>query len=310
MRVDAPTLATRPFADSSSRVAASAPSMAADLRTLLKPGISLFVTVVAFAAYLLGSPEALHGPTLLALLVGTALASGGGAALNHLVERGPDSLMQRTKNRPLPTGRLSPGFALGYGLLTAGIGLGLLYVYTNPLTASLALATVVLYVAVYTPMKRRSSWNTFVGAVPGALPALGGWAAATGSLDAGGWALFALLFLWQLPHFYALAWMFREDYARGGFRMLSVTRPDGRLLAYTALGATLVLLVVGVLPTALQIAGWFYLGGMLILGVAFTLPAFAFASEPTHARARRLLLASIVYLPAFFTLVVLDYLIR
>ncbi|MDX1531156.1 MAG: protoheme IX farnesyltransferase, partial [Rhodothermales bacterium] len=170
-------------------------------------------------------------------------------------------------------------------------------------------ATSLGYLFVYTPLKRRTKFNTLVGAVPGALPALGGWAAATGTLSAGGWALFAILFLWQLPHFLSLAWMYREDYARAGFQMLPVVEPDGRSTALHALGASLVLLIAGVLPFALGVAGLLYLVGMLALGVWFTLPAFAFFAEPTHHRARRLLLASIAYVPAFFGLVVLDVLL-
>jgi heme o synthase len=288
---------------------ATAPSLGADLRILLKPGISLFVAATAGAGYLFGAPDGVQSLALLALVVGTALTAGGSGALNHLLESAPDGLMDRTAGRPLPSGRLSRPFVLVYGTAVLWVGLAILWVFTNALTASLALATAVGYVAIYTPLKRRTALNTFVGAVPGALPALGGYAAATGTLGPAGWAAFVILFLWQLPHFFALAWMFREDYARGGFVMLPVTHPDGRLTATIALTATLLLVIAGVIPAALQVTGWLYLGGMIVLGTLFTIPAFAFAQEPTDGRARRLLLASIVYVPAFFLLVVADYII-
>jgi protoheme IX farnesyltransferase len=285
----------------------AAPSRAEDLKELLKPGISLFVVVTAAAGYLFGSADAIDLPRLIALLFGTALTAGGSGALNHWWERDLDAQMKRTQERPLPAGRISPGAVLAYGLSALALGLALLYAFVNPLTTWLALGTALCYLLVYTPLKRRTKYNTLVGAVPGALPALGGYVAATGSVGPAGWAIFAILFLWQLPHFLSLAWMYREDYARGGFKMLPVVEPDGRSTALHALAATLALLVAGVVPAALGAAGWIYLLGMGALGTWFTLPAFAFFYEPTGTRARRLLLASIAYVPAFFTLVVLDY---
>ncbi len=283
------------------------PSRAADLRELLKPGISLFVTVTAAAGYLLGTDGPIDLARLAALLAGTALTAGGSGALNHWLERGHDARMRRTERRPLPGGRIGPGAVFAYGLAALGLGLALLFAFVTPLVAGLAALTAAGYLLVYTPMKRRSALNTLVGAVPGALPALGGFAAATGTLGPAGWAVFAILFLWQLPHFLALAWMYREDYARGGFVMLPVVQPDGRSTALVALAAALLLLLAGVVPAALGVAGWLYLAGMAGLGTWFTLPAFSFYNEPTDARARRLLLASIVYVPAFFALVVLDH---
>lgn len=285
----------------------AAPSRAADLRELLKPGISLFVVATAAAGYLFGASAGVDSGRLLALLVGTAMTAGGSGALNHVLEREVDARMERTRSRPIPSGRISAAFALLYGSTVLLIGLGLLLAFTNQLTAVLALGTAVGYVAIYTPLKRRTTWNTFVGAIPGALPALGGYAAATGSIGAGGWAAFVILFLWQLPHFFSLAWIFRADYARGGFLMLPVTRPDGRASAYVSLAACLLLLIAGVVPAAIGLMSWLYLAGMLVLGTCFTLPAFSFASEPSDERARRLLMASIVYVPVFFVLVVLDY---
>ncbi len=292
------------------RPASAEPGLLADLWELLKPGITGFVVATAAAGYLVGAPAGVDGPTLAALLVGTALTAGGSGALNHFLERGRDAQMKRTRDRPLPAGRLSPAFVLAYGVGVLGIGLAILAVLTNGLTAALAGGTAAAYLALYTPLKRLSAWNTLVGAVPGALPALGGYAAATGGLGVGGWAVFAIVFLWQFPHFLSLAWMYREDYARGGFAMLPVRRPDGLATARVALGAALALLLAGIVPAALGLAGGLYFAGMLALGTWFTLPAFSFAAEPTPQRARRLLLASIAYVPAFFALVALDYVLR
>ncbi len=311
MSADAPVLpitVRRPSA--ASPVALDAPpSRVSDFRELLKPGISTFVVVTAAAGYLFGAPGGIEPGVLLALLVGTGLTAGGSGALNHVWERKHDALMQRTQDRPIPSGRVSAGVALAYGLVALTLGLIGLALFVNTLTTVLAAMTALAYVLVYTPLKRRTKYNTFVGAVPGALPALGGFAAATGTLGAGGWAIFAILYLWQLPHFFSLAWMYREDYARGGFAMLPAFDPEGRATALWSLVATLALVVAGVVPTALGYAGWVYLIGMAVLGTWFTLPAFSFYNEPTHHRARRLLLASIAYVPVFFALVVLDYLL-
>lgn len=285
----------------------AAPSRAADFRVLLKPGISIFVTVTAAAGYLFGATAGIDLPAFVALLAGTALTAGGSGALNHVWERRPDALMARTRNRPIPSGRIRAGVAVAYGLAALALGLAVLALFVNSLTTGLAALTSVAYVLVYTPLKRKTWHNTFVGAVPGALPALGGYAAATGTLGAGGWAAFAIVFLWQLPHFFSLAWMYRADYANGGFAMLPSFDPSGRKTAFVALVSSLLLVIAGVVPTALGITGWIYLIGMAGLGTWFTLPAFSFFNAPTDPRARRLLLASIVYVPAFFALVVLDY---
>ena len=280
---------------------------AADLKELTKPNITLFVAVMAAAGYLLSVEGAVEPMALVGLVLGTALTSGGAGALNHLVERPFDARMRRTKGRPLVNGRIGPVATAAWALLLFALGTGALCIWTNGLTAILATLTVVLYVGAYTPMKRLTKHNTLFGAIPGALPALGGCAAATGTLTAPGWAVFAILFLWQLPHFFALAWMYRADYAAGGFQMMPVVEPDGRSTARWSLGAALLLLVVGAVPTMLGVTGWVYLFGMLALGTWFTLPAFQFCAEPTDARARRLLLASIAYVPAFFALVALDF---
>ncbi len=297
-----------------SAVAAAPPretsTLLADYKELSKPGITAFVVVMAASGYLLAAPGPVEWLALLGLMLGTALTGGGAGALNHAAERHHDARMARTASRPLPAGRLGVRQAVAFALVSVALGAVALALTTNALTTGLALATVALYVGVYTPLKRRTVHNTLVGAIPGALPALGGAAAATGSLDAVGWSLFAILYLWQLPHFYALAWMFREDYREGGFRMLP-TAPNGeRTLAGLALGATLLLLVAGVLPATLGHAGMLFLVGMAGVGTAFTIPAFSFFSQPDDDRARRLLLASIAYVPAFFVLVVVDFLLR
>ncbi len=286
------------------------PTMAADFKELLKPGISAFVVVTGIAGYLLGVGDGIEWTTLLGLILGTTLTAGGSGALNHAVERNHDAKMERTKDRPIPSGRVSAAAAFCYAFLLLAAGLAVLLGTTNVLTTVLALATAVLYIAVYTPMKRITEHNTFIGAIPGALPILGGFTAATGSLGLVGWVVFAILFLWQLPHFYALAWKYRHDYAAGGFIMLPNVDPSGRSTGRNALVASLLLLIAGVLPTALGAAGWLYMIGMIAVGTAFTIPAFAFFTEATDERARRLMLTSLIYVPVFFALVVLDFLLR
>ncbi len=285
-------------------------TLLSDYKELLKPGITTFVVVMAAAGYVLAVPGPIEWLTLLGLMAGTGLTGGGAGALNHVIERRHDALMARTASRPIPAGRVGVGHAVAYALGCVAVGAAVLAATTNGLTTGLALATVLLYVGVYTPLKRTTVHNTLVGAIPGALPALGGVVAATGGVGAVGWSIFAILYLWQLPHFYALAWMFRKDYRDGGFRMLPSGAHGERALAGLALGATLLLLVAGVLPAAIGQAGPLFLTGMAAIGTAFTIPAFSFFSEPTDERARRLLLASIAYVPAFFVLVVVDFLLR
>ena len=290
--------------------APATPALLSDYKELLKPGITTFVVVMAAAGYVLAVPGAIDWVTLLGLMAGTGLTGGGAGALNHAIERRHDARMARTASRPIPAGRMGVGHAVAYAAGCVAVGGAVLAATTNGPTTALALATVALYVGVYTPLKRTTVHNTLVGAVPGALPALGGVVAATGEAGAVGWSIFAILYLWQLPHFYALAWMFRQDYRDGGFRMLPSAPAGERTLAALVLGATLLLLVAGVLPAALGPAGLLFLVGMAGLGTAFTIPAFSFFSEPTDERARRLLLASIAYVPAFFVLVVIDFLLR
>lgn len=281
-------------------------SRVADFRELTKPRITTMVLVTAAAGYFLAAGGAPSPLGLLAALVGIGLLAAGGSALNHYLERETDARMQRTANRPLPAGRMRPRTALAFGSGLVAAGLAWSWFMVNPLTALLGAGTVTGYLFVYTPLKRMSSLATVVGAVPGALPPVMGWTAATGELAIGAWALFGLLFVWQLPHFLAIAWMCREDYARGGFPMLTVLDPAGHRTARQMILWCAALVPVSLLPAALGLAGEVYFLGALGLGLAFLACTFGFARSHSIAAARRLLLASVVYLPAVLTVLVLD----
>jgi protoheme IX farnesyltransferase len=277
----------------------------ADFLELTKPRITMLVVVTAAVGYALGLRGAFEPAAFVALLVGTALVSGGASVLNQYWERDADGRMRRTRTRPLPSGRVAPGDALAFGLILSAAGLGLL-ASAGGLACFLGAAALGSYVLAYTPLKRITSLCTVVGAVPGAIPPLMGWAAARGTLEPGAWALFAVLFLWQLPHFLAIGWIYREDYARGGFPMLTVTDSDGR-----STGRQAVLYAAALLPTtlvagALAAAGPAYLWGALALGAAFLSCAVAFAKTRSLAWARRLFVASVLYLPAVLGLMVFD----
>ncbi len=263
---------------------------------LAKPEITLLVALSATAGFLL-APVAFDPARLAFLLLGVALGSGGASALNHWMERDLDARMRRARGRPLASGRLVPGRALAFGVLLVAIGVGSLAWTVNLLTGALVLASALLYVFAYTPLKRRSPWNTVVvGAVPGALPALCGWTAAVGSVDWGGIAAFAILALWQLPHFLPLAWMHRDDYRRGGFVMLPVADPSGDSTARQTLVLAAALLPVSLAPAFPSLAGWIYAAGA----------AIAFHRTRAVADARRVLLVSTRYVPALVLLLALD----
>ncbi len=284
---------------------ASAPSRAADFLELSKPRITSLVVVTAAVGYALGAPVFQTG-VFLAVLAGTALVAGGASVLNQYAERDFDARMLRTRHRPLPAGRLQPAEALAFGLVLSAAGLTLLAAGTNALTAVLGLAASASYVLVYTPLKRVTSLCTVVGAIPGAIPPLMGWAAARGGLDRTAWALFSILFLWQLPHFLALAWMYREDYARGGFPMLAVSDADGSSTGRQALLYSAALLPVTLAAGLFAGAGPVFLWGGLAAGLAFLAGAALFARRREVAWARRLFLASVLYLPAVLGLMVFD----
>lgn len=273
---------------------------------LTKPRITALVLVTTGVGYVIASGEGIDVVRLLGVLAGTALASGGAGSLNHVVERDVDALMHRTRDRPIPTGRIAPMHGLAYGLGLAISGVGTLAWVANPATAFLALATIALYVGVYTPLKRRTALNSLVGAIPGAIPPVMGWTAVTGRIEPGAWVLFAILFLWQLPHFLSIAWMFREDYARADLRMLPVVDPGGEATGRQVALYSVALIPVSLSPTLLGFAGTLYFFGALALGVGFFGCGLAMAIGRERRGARRLLLASVTYLPALLLLMVVD----
>jgi protoheme IX farnesyltransferase len=239
-------------------------------------------------------------------MFGIGLLSSGIATLNQYAERELDGLMRRTANRPLPAGKLAPWEALAFGAGITILAEAYLLVFVNPLTALLGLAVIAGYLFAYTPLKTRSSLSTLVGAFPGAVPPLIGWTAVRGSISLEGWVLFAILFLWQFPHFLAIAWMYREDYSRAGILMLPVVQPDGRVTAQQIVVYTLMLLPVSLLPVALGMSGRIYLYGAIALGLLFLYSSLRAAFSMSRQQARRLLLASVLYLPLLFILMVLN----
>lgn len=284
----------------------SGSSKLSGLITLSKPRILVMVVLMTAAGYFLGAQTIEPVWTFLMTLVGTAISSAGAAALNNYLERDCDLEMNRTKTRPIPQGIVSPGEALTFGWVSALLGVAILIWQVNLLTGFLSLLTTFLYVVVYTPLKRITWWNTVVGAVPGALPPMGGWAAATGDLGLGAWIVFLILFVWQHPHFYAIAWMYRDDYARGGFKMLPVVYSDGVRTFRQIIGFSILLIPISLLPYLYDMAGDVYGLGMLVLGVGML--AIALKAWRTHAvsDARALLQASVIYLPLFFALILCD----
>ena len=277
---------------------------------MTKPEITFLVAISALAGFFLGQTQAFNGPLLAFTLLGIILGSAGSGMLNHYLERHLDARMRRTANRPLPAGRVPARTALLLGLALVASGMLVLFYFVNGLTTLLAVATVTSYLCLYTPLKRVTRFNTLIGCIPGALPALGGWTAATGSLGLGGWILFGVLFVWQMPHFLALAWMYRKDYARAEFAMLPVLEPDGGSTVRQTFGFTLALVAISVLPFVIGLSGLFYLVGVLILGLGFIKSAYMFYRLRTNQTARRVLLASVVYIPLFVACIVLDQLLQ
>ncbi len=289
------------------RRAARRPStVVSDLLALTKPRITAMVVLTAGIGLLLASPALPEAGLVLHTLTGTWLVAAGSSALNHFLERERDARMHRTANRPLPAGRLRPATALAVGAGLSGVGTLELAWRVGFLPAALGLLAFLAYVGVYTPLKLRSSLATLVGAVPGAIPPMMGWSAVTGRLEPGAWLLFALLFLWQLPHFLAIAWLCRDDYARAGFPMLPVLHPDGRSTARQMVLYSAALLPVSLGPTTLGLAGIPYFVGALALGLAFLVFCWQFGRSFSERAARRVLLASVAYLPAVLAGMVLD----
>ncbi|HEU5180152.1 MAG TPA: heme o synthase [Candidatus Polarisedimenticolia bacterium] len=277
-----------------------------DYLELTKPRVtSLVVATTAFGFYL-GSRGAVDPLLLFHTLLGTTLVASGTSAYNMYLERDCDARMQRTRRRPLPDGRLRPVQALAFATLMSVAGILYLATAVNLLTSLLAIATLASYIFLYTPMKQWSALCTLVGAIPGALPPLGGWAAATGDLSAGGWSLFAILFLWQLPHSLAIAWMYRDDYERGGFRVLPVVDPEGGSTVRQIVANALALIPVSLTPVLLGVAGIWYFYGALLLGVAQAVICLRLAKTRSRVHARGVLLASVVYLPVLLFLMALN----
>jgi protoheme IX farnesyltransferase len=278
----------------------------ADYLELTKPRITLTVVMTALVGYVMGTRGPVSFSRLGVALVGTALVAAGASALNMLLERRTDALMLRTRNRPVAAGRLRVTEALVFGLALTLAGLAVLRFGAGPLAALVALVTWASYLFAYTPLKTRTSLSTIVGAFPGALPPVIGWTAARGQVEPGAVVLFAILFLWQIPHFLAIAWIYREDYARGGLPMLPVLDPAGVVTGRQAVANSLALLLVSVVPTIAGLTGRLYFVGAVCLGIAFTSVAVWSAIRRTAAAARWLFLASILYLLALCTLLLVD----
>jgi len=279
-------------------------SLVGDLLQLSKARLSFLVLVTTLVGFLLGWRGPMDYLLLAATLVGTALCAAGAAALNQWWERGHDARMDRTRDRPLPSGRMHASDALLFGLFCSGSGLVILSLFANYRATLLAFVTIAIYVLVYTPMKRMSSLNTLVGAIPGALPPLIGWVAARGSYHLEGGLLFAILWFWQMPHFLAIAWMYRDDYAKAGFVMLPGTDPTGIATARQAFLYALCLLMVSLAPAlmAFNSAGYFF--GALVLGIGFCALAVGFLFRRDRESARVLFFGSIIYLPVLLGLLV------
>lgn len=279
---------------------------AMDYLALGKPRVVVMVLAVTTAGFYMGASQALDWLRLLHLLIGVALSAGGTLALNQFMERHEDALMERTQGRPLPEGRMPPAAALKAGFFSVLVGLCYLLLAVNVLASALTAATTLSYLFWYTPLKRKSTLNSIVGAIPGALPPVTGWVAARGTLDLEAGVLFAMMFLWQLPHALAIAMLYCEDYARAGFQLLPVLHPDGRSTGRQIVMNCLALLGVALLPTLIGMAGPVYFVAMCVIGLGFLAFGLDTALARTKEAARRLVLASLVYLPLMFIVMAFD----
>lgn len=277
-----------------------------DFAALAKPRLNLLVVASTLVGYAMAPGASLGLLALGGLLLGTGLVAGGASAFNQVIERDLDALMRRTRNRPLPDQRLQPFEAVLFGSAITLAGLLMIVAASNLLAAGVALATLVSYVAVYTPLKRRSSFGTVIGAIPGALPPIIGWAAVEGALPLQPWVLFGIMFLWQLPHFLAIAWMYRDDYARAGYPMLPVIEPDGASTGRQAVVYAAALVPLSLAPALMKMTGAIYFGGALLLGLAFLWLTIRFARTRSVADARRVFFGSIVYLPLLWVLMIAN----
>jgi protoheme IX farnesyltransferase len=277
-----------------------------DYIALTKPRLNFLVVATSAAGYYLGATAGIDPLSMVEAVAGTALVAGGAAVLNQLYERDTDALMRRTRLRPLPAGRVAPADARIFGLALSAAGLTLLAARANWLSAALALATLLTYLLIYPPMTRRTPLSTIVGALPGALPALIGWTASHGSIDRSGAALFAIVFCWQLPHFMAIAWLYREDYARAGFPMLPVIDPDGTRAGKQAVYWAVLLVLASLEPTLSGLAGRTYFAVALVLGAALFGLAVRFAADRNEGTARALFYGSITYLPLLWIVMIAN----
>jgi heme o synthase len=277
-----------------------------DYVALTKPRVTWLILVSTAIGYLFGARAGWSWWTLFQTICGTGLMASGTAALNQWYERDADAKMRRTKGRPLPSGRLRPRRALVFGVLLSAAGFVELVLGANLLAGLLGVFTLLTYLFAYTPLKQRSPHSTTIGAIPGAMPPLIGFAGAAGTLDARAWILAAILFVWQFPHFYAIAWMYRDDYERAGIRMLPVVEPDGESTARRIVWCSLALIPISILPKFWSMAGNVYLVGAVVAGLMFVWAASRVMLDKSRVRARGVLLASVVYLPVLYGLMVLD----
>ena len=277
-----------------------------DYIELTKPRITWLILMSTAIGYYFGHQGSWSFWPIFHVIVGTGLIASGTAALNQWYEREADVKMRRTQGRPIPSGRVTPARAFWFGMALEVLGSLELWLGLNALTSLLGIATILLYLCAYTPLKQKTWWSTTVGAIPGAIPPLIGYAAASGTLRADAWVLFAILFIWQFPHFYAIAWMYREDYSRAGIRMLPVVEPDGVSTSRQILLYSVLLIPISLLPHWLGMSGSIYLVGALAMGLMFLYSGIRVSFDRTRVRARRVLLASVIYLPVLYGLMVLD----
>jgi heme o synthase len=286
------------------------PSRSLGYLALTKPDVSFLVVLTTLAGYVLGDVGPLDWLRMAQTVIGTTLVAAGTSALNHYFERDLDARMRRTASRPLPSGTLAPAEALWFGLALALAGALQLFLTTNPLAGSLAVLTSAMYLGIYTPLKTRTTAATLIGAVPGALPPVIGWAASRGSLGAGAYVLFAILFLWQVPHFHSISWVYREDYARAGIRMLPVVDRDGRLTFGQIIFCAVALIPVSLLASVTGIAGVTYYFSALVLGLLLVKVCLWASASKTNVRTKWLMHSTVVHLPLLLGLMVLDKLTR
>lgn len=297
-----------PANDQAAQPFVQTPSVLSDYKTLTKPRITRMVVITAAIGFVFGIAPGSPFPwiTLIIAMVGTALSCMAASVFNQVIERDTDALMDRTKDRPLAAGRIAPKPAMMFGTLLTAAGVGILAAFGLYLAAALCAFTIASYAVIYTPLKKHTSLALLIGAVPGALPPMIGYAAATNDLGPAAWLLFAIMFVWQVPHFLAIAWLYREDYAKAKLAMLPVIDPTGlRTFRQTLIGC-LLLLPLGILPSAMHVAGKWYFAAAMLCGLGFLAFGVLLVLKPTRENARRLFLASLVYLPVVLTVMLID----